>query len=180
MHHQSNDTLVANTLTSQDNNKRQNCPPTSSTSLPSKEYGTHEPKASKHLELANLESMPDNVFFHMVQCLHPKSLYSAVKLCREAGAVSKSFWKKCHNYLTEIPLDINIVEINTQSRRKCMCLALIWVMDCESNLRSLSVCCLGNDQGVIAGVLHKCRTSQMVKLCIGNVDQSMLSDYWWL
>mmetsp|Transcript_27227 Transcript_27227/g.33652 ORF Transcript_27227/g.33652 Transcript_27227/m.33652 type:complete len:309 (+) Transcript_27227:810-1736(+) len=81
--------------------------------------------------------------------------------------------------MKSVPLDINMVEINTCRRKKFMFPALMWVKSREAKLRSFSLQCTEDDYGIVASVLNNCDTSVIQKLEIGSQPVSILEELWW-
>ena len=140
-----------------------------------KARGDHEDESVS----TSLGTVPDNIFFRIAQFSHANSLCGMAKLCREVGGVSKELRRKCHQTLTAVPLDINMVEINTQRRRRYMLPALLWVKERRAKLRSLSVFCSVGDYGIVAQVLRDCDVLPIEELSIQNQSSSIVREYWY-
>jgi hypothetical protein len=100
------------------------------------------------------------------------------KLCREVGAVSKNIRQKCHDYMKSVPLDINMVEINTGHNKVYMLPALFWVKERRAKLRSFSAFFSEDDYGIVASVLRDCNTSKIEELSIRHQHCSIVGEYW--
>ena len=140
-----------------------------------KARGDHEDESVS----TSLGTVPDNIFFRIAQFSHANSLCGMAKLCREVGGVSKELRRKCHQTLTAVPLDINMVEINTQRRRRYMLPALLWVKERRAKLLSLSVFCSVGDYGIVAQVLRDCDVLPIEELSIQNQSSSIVREYWY-
>ena len=127
----------------------------------------------------SLDTLDDDFFCHIAKYTHCTSLCGVAKLCREVGAVSKALRQKCHTFMTATPLDINMNEINTTTRKKYILPAVLWVKERKANLRSFVLNCNEKDYGIVAGVLTKCNTAAIQELMIRHEHMSILGEYWY-
>ena len=127
----------------------------------------------------SLDTLDDDIFCHIAKYTHCTSLCGVAKLCREVGAVSKAMRQKCHTFMTATPLDINMNEINTTTRKKYRLPAVLWVKERKANLRSFVLNCNEKDYGIVAGVLTKCNTGAIQELTIRHEDLSIVREHWY-
>jgi len=131
------------------------------------------------LATITLDTIADEIFFRIAEYIGGHSLCGVAKMCREVGAVSKKARQKCHDYMISVPLDMNMTEIYTNSRKVYMLPALTWVKERRAKLRSFSVFCNVKEFGIIASVLRVCNTSEMKELSIRHEHSSIIVvEYW--
>eukprot|EP00978_Attheya_sp_CCMP212_P012227 scaffold30400_cov36-Attheya_sp.AAC.2 len=126
-----------------------------------------------------LDTIVDEIFFHIAEYIGGHSLCGVAKMCREVGAVSKNVRQKCHDYMISVPLDMNMTEIYTYRRKVYMLPALTWVKERRAKFRTFSVFCNVKEFGIIASVLRVCNTSEMKELKIRHEPSSIIVGAYW-
>jgi len=137
----------------------------------------------------SLDGIADEAFYRIAEYSHGTSLCGVAKLCKEIGVVSTELRRKCHCYMTAIPLDINMDEIATVSRKSFTLPALLWVIHRRARLRSFIINCSEADHGFVTHVLRACDTSLIEVLSIATPDgaiarfcseaTSIVQEYWY-
>mmetsp|Transcript_2247 Transcript_2247/g.3434 ORF Transcript_2247/g.3434 Transcript_2247/m.3434 type:complete len:531 (-) Transcript_2247:217-1809(-) len=149
------------------------------TCRPTGDQDVQNSRVEEPLTLTSLDTVADEIFFRIAEYTVPNSLCGVAKLCRGVGAVSKNIRQKCHEYMKSVPLDINMVEINTGHRKVYILPALFWVKERRAKLRSFSAFFSEDDYGIVASVLRDCNTSEIKELSIRYQRWSIVVDYWY-